>query len=430
MENRLQSRRYSRRQVLKTAAGGAGLAAAAFAAPTFLRGTSLAASTSLRLAIAPSSPTETSLVKQLVSDFMKANPDISVSVEPITSDYVTKLETDLAAGTGADAFYVDSLPAPDLMSTGLLHPIDDFMQKSGVKASDFYAEMISAFEWEGKTYGIPKDWSGLATVYDPAAFKAAEITKPPANWDEVTSVAEKLKAKSGKAPIVLDPDFARFIAFLYEGGGSVLNNDKTAVVLDSPQAVKALEFYEGLYKQGIAKTSAEVGAQWPGDALAKGLASLVFEGNWLFPFLQTNSPKLYNDVGIAVMPEGPTGDKATMAFTVCYAMNAKTKNPDQTWTLINYMTGPTGMKTWTDLGLAMPTRPALADAWEKKYPNRAPYLEMGSYAKPWTFGPGGQKFYNDVNAILQAVVAGTTTPQAAIPQMTTKAKADLKLATK
>lgn len=424
MENRLQSHRLSRRSVLKGAAVGT---ATAFAAPVFIRSSVLAASTKIRLTIAPSSPTETELVKKVVGDFEKQNPDISVTVETVTSDYVTKLETDLAAGTAADVFYVDSLPAPDLMSTGLLLPLDDHMAKSGVKTSDFYAEMITAFQWEGKTYGLPKDWSGLATVYDPDAFKSAEITKPPATWDELTSVATTLKKATGKAPIVIDPDFARFIAFLYQGGGSVLNKDKTAVTLDSPESVKALEYFAGLYSNGLAKTSAEVGAQWPGDALEKGLATIVFEGNWLFPDLAKNAPK--KKVGIAVMPQGP-GGKATMAFTVCYAINAKSKQPDAAWTLVNYMTGPVGMKAWTDLGLAMPTRPALSDAWEKKFSDRAPFLQMGSYAYPWTFGPGGQKFYNDANAILQKVQAGGATPADAIPQMADKAKADIKLATK
>lgn len=426
-ENSLRAHRITRRSLLKVTAAGVGMSAASFVAPVFIRSQALAASTQLRLAIAPSGPTETKLVKQVVGDFMKANPDISVTVEPITSDYATKLQTDLAAGTAADAFYVDSLPAPDLMSTGLLLPIDSYMQKSGVKASDFYTEMISAFQWEGKTYGLPKDWSGLATIYDPVAFKAAEIEAPPATWDEVTSVATKLKAKSGKAPIVLDPDFARFIAFLYEGGGTVLNKDKTAVTLNTPQSIKALEFYEGLYKQGLAKTSAEVGAGWPGEAFEKGSASIVFEGNWLFPDMETKTPN--KQYGIAVMPQGP-GGKATMAFTVCYAISAKTKHPDQTWALVNYLTGPVGMKAWTDLGLAMPTRPALFAAWQKKFPKREPFAEMASYAYPWTFGPGGQKFYNDASAILQAVVAGTKTPQAAIPEMADKAKADITLATK
>ena len=65
------------------------------------------------------------------------------------------------------------------------------------------------------------------------------------------------------------------------------------------------------------------------------------------------------------------------------------------------------MKAWTDLGLAMPSRTALADGWLQAFPDLEPFLKSGEYAHGWQLGPGGQAFYNDSTAEMQALFAGT-----------------------
>ena len=56
-----------------------------------------------------------------------ALPEIKLNYQVIPSDYATKLQTDIAAGTVADVFYVDSLVAPDFMVNGALLELDDYM---------------------------------------------------------------------------------------------------------------------------------------------------------------------------------------------------------------------------------------------------------------------------------------------------------------
>ena len=416
----------SRRCLLR----GAALAAAVVTASAFepvvsLLGRRAAAqeATEVRITGAPSSPEESRLLEQVLQDFEAKFPDIRVVWEPVTQQYAEKLQTDLAAGTAADVFYVDSLLAPDLAARGVLLPLDEPMTESGVRAEDFYAGLIEAFQWDGRTYGLPKDWSSLAMVYDPQAFDGAGISTPPTTWNELRSVAQMLLDATGQPPIILPPDFARFIVFLYQGGGTVIGADGS-VAIDSPQTQQALDYYYGLYADGLAATPADVGAQWPGDAFAKDLGVIVFEGNWMFPFLAASAPD--KQFLIAELPAGPAG-KVTMGFTVSYSINAKTTVAEPAWELVNYLTGPEGMAKWTDLGLAMPSRPDLAEAWIAKYPEREPYLAGGAYARPWQLGPGGQAFYQDANAILEAVFAGQTETQDAVTQLAEKAAADIKI---
>lgn len=414
--------RFSRRTVMK------GAAASAIAMPMLLRGSGAWAqdvSGTVRLTGGISSPAEEKLLRQVLADFAKAFPKIKVNYEPVPANYLIKIQTDIAAGTVADVFYVQSEYAQDFMSRGVLLELDEFMAKDNVKRSDYYAGLIGAYIWQGKTYGLPKDWSPLAQTYSTQAFTDAGLKAAPADWDELKTMLTTLKAKSGKVALILDAQFERFIMFLLQAGGNVTNKDATKMTLDQPEVLTALDYYYGLYKDKLSSTSADVGAQWPGDAFAKHLAELVFEGNWMFPFLQANAPDL--KFACAELPAGPAG-KGTPAFTVSYSIFKGTKVPDAAWVLVHYLTGPVGMAKWTSLGLAIPTRPDLVPNWVKEFPIQKPFVESATFATPAQFGPGGQKFITDADAILQSLFAGQIDTKQAQAQLVTAGNNDITLA--
>jgi len=419
VKNDLLGRKFSTRARVIAAPA----AAAAFAVPTIIkRSTSAQSQTTVSLSGWTSSPAEDKLLGQVLDTYQASQSAVKVDYQLVPTDYAAKLQTDLAAGTAADVFYVDSLPAQDLMSRAVLLPLDDMMAASSVKAADFYPGLIQAFQYQGTTYGLPKDWSSLAMVYGQDAMTAAGVSTPPANWDELKTAAQALKDKAGDARLMMQPDWARYLAFHYAAGGTMISADGTKVEIDTPQGQEALDFYYGLYKDGLSTTAADAGAQWPGDGLAKDLADLVFEGNWVFPFLQDNAPNL--KFGISPMPKGPA-ENATLGFTVSYSINAQTKVADAAWDLLNFLTGPDGMAQWTSLGLAMPSRPALSDAWLAKFPERKPFLDEGDYARGWGFGPGGQQFVTDANAILEALFAGQDDVASALTKIQAAGEKDL-----
>ncbi|MDQ3043571.1 MAG: ABC transporter substrate-binding protein [Chloroflexota bacterium] len=369
--------------------------------PSFALNAAAQDRTVVRLAGPPSSPEETRLLEEVLANFEEQFPEIDVNFEPIPSEYGTKLQADLRAGNAADVFYLEVLPAPDLMASGTILALDEYMEASGVSTDDYYEGLMDGFQFDGSVYGLPKDFSTLAMVYDPEAFAAAEIEAAPTTWEELRDVAQRL-ADAGQPPIVYGPAFDRYIAFHYAGGAEIISEDNE-ITIDSPEAVEALDFFYGMYEDGLVATFSDVGAQWPGDAFAKGQASIVFEGNWMFPFLEANAPDKAFE--IAEMPEGP-GGPATMAFTVAYAIAKNSEVPDEAWTLVQYLTGPEGMATWTSLGLAMPARPDLAEDWIALFPEREPFLAGGEYARPWQLGPGGSRFNEEANSQLQLLFAG------------------------
>src|SRR5439155_1465888 len=123
----------------------------------------------------------------------------------------------------ADIFWIDSL-----MKTGKLLALDDLMAKSGVKKDDFVPTIINAFSYQGKTYGIPKDFNTLGLVYNKDIFKAAGVAEPTNywTWTDLSAAAKKLTSGS-VVWLSLPADAARFMPFLWRAGGD-LAHMKTA----------------------------------------------------------------------------------------------------------------------------------------------------------------------------------------------------------
>jgi multiple sugar transport system substrate-binding protein len=221
------------------------------------------------------------------------------------------------------------------------------------------------------------------------------------------AAAEQLTdADAGVYGLVLPADMARWIAFLYQAGGTVTNEDFTAMTLDSPEALEATDFYVNMVLDGIAAQPSDLDSGWPGEAFGKGVAAMALEGNWIVPFLNDQFPDL--NWGVTEMPAGPGGD-ATMAFTVCYGVAADAPNPEESIALANWLTGAEGMAQWTGLGLAMPTRASLSEDWLAQFPDLEPFLAGAEYAHPWQFRPGFADVMNAFNSGLQQAFTGVYT---------------------
>jgi multiple sugar transport system substrate-binding protein len=351
-----------------------------------------------------SSDAENTRLQEMVDTFNAANPDLHVTLNQVP-DYDTALQTAIAGGSPPDVFYIDSFRLPDYVEAGALQPIGDQMENP----DDFYPSLREAFTIDGTFWCPPKDFSTLGLQYNTDMFDAAglEYPNPDWTWDDLRSAAETLTdPDAGVYGLTLSADFARMIAFLYQAGGTVTNEDFTAMTLDTPEALEAAEFYIGLVNDGFAAQPSDLDSGWPGEAFGKGQAAMAIEGNWIAPFLNDTYPDL--NWGVTEMPAGPGGD-ATMAFTVCYGVAADAPNPEASIRLANWLTGAEGMAQWTGLGLAMPTRQSLSEDWLAQFPELEPFLAGAEYAHPWQFRPGFQDVLDTINAGLQTAFTGGAT---------------------
>ena len=339
--------------------------------------------------------TEDDLLQQIVNDFNSTHPAIHVDYSVINGDYATAMTARFAARNPPDVFYVDSSIAPTWIKQGVVEPLNSYIAKSKYDTTKFYPGLLSAFKVGKNYYGFPKDWSPLAVEINKAMFAKAGIRKAPRTWAELTADAQKLASSGavpGGKPLCLPADWARMLAFVFQNKGSLAS-------VQSPAVAAAVNYYVSFFKKGLAATPTQLGVGWPGEALGKEKAAIIFEGNWLLPYMKSTFPQ----VGFGVGPMVKGKVNGNLGFTVSYSMAKDSKNKQAAWTLLSWLTGKVGMSKWMSLGLALPSRSDV-----KAVGGRAPFLAAGPSSRGWGF-PNFSATLTIMNNDLQGVIDGNKT---------------------
>ena len=364
-------------------------------------------------------PDELKLLKAVIRGFEKTYPSIKVDYQPITGDYVATMLAKFSARKPPDVFYIDSNVFLDWVTQGLLEPLDSYASKSHFSSKPFYPSLLNGFKYKGKIYGFPKDWSPLAMeVNTSLAAKAGVNPAKIKTWKDLTAAAKKLQPVmgSGAKPICLNPSWDRALAFVYQNGGTFLNASKSKSTINSPAAKAAMNYYVGLIKQGLADIPAKLSVDWCGAALGKEKAAIIFEGNWLFPYMQSTFPNVKFATERMIMNKS----HGNLAFTVSYSMAKDSQNKDAAWQLLRYLVGKPGMKTWTSKGLALPSRSDV-----KPVAGRTPFLQDAPAAHPWQFAPRFSQVIDTANNELSAVIEGKESVDAMLKKIEDTANSTL-----
>ena len=365
-----------------------------------------------------SSAAETAALKATIAAFERSHKNIKVNYAPINGDYPTAMLAKFAARKPPDVFYVDSNVAPDWMSQGVLEPLDSYIKKTHYNIKPFFARLVAAFKYKGHIYGLPKDWSPLAMETNNAMMAKAGV-KPPKTWAQLKTVAQKLKAANavpGGAPLCIDPDWARLLAFVYQNKGSFLNAKKTAATVTSAAVRQAVQFYASFGQNGLAGTHDKLGVSWCGEALGKEKAAITFEGNWVVGYMHDTFPNVAYT--ISPLPKGKV--RGNLGFTVSYSIGKNSPDKKDAWTLLSYLVGKQGMHVWTGQEIALPSRRDVAVP-----AGRSAFLKQAGYAHPWQFAPHFSKVIDTANNELQAYFAGKESLQTMLSNIQSAANAAL-----
>jgi multiple sugar transport system substrate-binding protein len=376
------------------------LAVGAVAAQAKVEGS--AQTTTVTLAGWASSPEETAALNRTIASFERLNRDIKVDYTPISGDYDAAMLARFAARRPPDVLYVDSLDVPDYLPA--LEPLNGYIQKTRKwSTKPFFPRLLGGFTVRGKIYGFPKDWSPLGLIANSAMMSRAGVARPPQTWAQFTQTLQRLRnanAVPGGAPACLSLDWARILAFMYQNNGAWLNPTRTQSVINSPQNRATLTTYIGWIKSGLAQTPAQLGVGWCGEAIGKEKAAIVFEGNWIYGYLQKDFPS----VRFGVYPMLRNRSQGNLGFTVSYSIGKASTKKQAAWRLLRFLVGKQGQKVWTKNSGFLPSRDDVAPA-----SGRANFVRQAPYTRPWQFTKGFQRVIDDAGKELEKTYNGDQT---------------------
>lgn len=353
------------------------------------------------------SPVEADLVNRQIALFEKTHPGVKVKLETVpSSSYNTNIQTNIAAGTEPDIFYLEPQDTFIYASRGLILPLDKYLPKEVI--NDFYPNLLAAFTYNGHIYGLPKDFNPLIMYYNKEMFKAAGIAQFPKTWSELLSACESLQqaGKAGKLgtnfrkPMIVD---LFVFPYIVQAGGQVYDEKTNRLVFNSSEAIKGFKFfYETLFRDTkYAAEAKTLGSSGGIGALVEKKAAIVCSGGWSMTALKRMAPDW--DYGTAVLPAGK--QMGGILFTTAYAIGKNTKHPELAAELIRMLTGPECEKMTAEVGLAVPPLKSLASFYETTYPRCAPLVEMTPYCITNTFGKKARLVADELDKVTGKFIA-------------------------
>jgi len=338
-----------------------------------------------------SEATEQAANQELVNQFEKAQPGITVQIQnvPGSQEAMQKLQTMMAAGTAPDVMSIHGAYYFSFAAKGTLADLEPFATKdASFNLADFYPSLVQISRWQGKLYSLPRYTSVYELFYNKSLFDAAGLPYPGTQghwtWDDYLADARKLTTQGpGGAPgvwgVFIDFWGSRLFPWLWQNNADLLDPSRTHCTLDSPQAVEAITFLRDLrWKYGVAPASISSGHNDGINLFLQGQVGMYMTGPWDVQTLQ-KKPALKWDVAPLPVKQRP----ATLLGTENYGISATTKHPQEAWELFKFLLSPESQAFMAQRLERMPSRRSVAEGPYLSAPasyNRKVFVDALSYA--------------------------------------------------
>jgi multiple sugar transport system substrate-binding protein len=305
--------------------------------------------------------------------------EIKAILPPLTEEYYQRIADEFARkGSAFDLCIFDSQSMSEFASQGHLVLFNDRLKAGGkVRAADFDPAALRRYaeypEGSGNLYALPINQDCMGLVYrrdlfeDPeekAAFrqKYGYDLAVPQTYDQLRDIAEFFTrpganlygiALYGSADY--DACTSVFNNILWSFGGE-LWDPKTATAqgyLNSPHAVRALEFYKSLF---ACAPAGFVNAYVPevNKALQEGRVALGFQWYYYFDELAAQTAGTKHKLGFDALPGQKGSDGIFRRFVMVggqgVSISRYSQHQDEAWEFLQWLMSPQQQWKWVQGG--------------------------------------------------------------------------------
>jgi arabinogalactan oligomer/maltooligosaccharide transport system substrate-binding protein len=327
-----------------------------------------------------------------------------------------------AGGEAPDVFRAEIAWIADYADKGYLVDLASLIPQE--EWDDFLAGPLAYGQWQGGTYAVPQVTDALALLYNKALFDEAGV-EAPATMDDFVAAGQTLQDTAGlENAFYMRGDSYWLQPFLWAFGGGLFTVDDqgqvTEILVNDEGSVAGLEFL----LNDVLGVIAPADVDFPNDynnamtAFKEGDVAMIFNGPWSTADVLSGTE--FSDpanLGIAVIPAGPDGDKGSPIGGHSYVMYAGMDEAKQACAaeFIRYLSSVENQgRLASELNL-LPTRTS-AYALEEVAGNPliADFQAVIENATARPVVPEGGAIYTDFAPNFQAAWTGDKEPQQAL----------------
>lgn len=293
------------------------------------------------------SKSEVDILKPILSDFEKENPDIKVDFMHIPQNYFQKIHLLFASNTAPDVIFINNQYLPVYANAGLLEELH--------ASNGFYQKSLEALTVNGKLYAIPRDVSNLVIYYNKNIFDKKHIPYPSANWtfDDFLNTAQKL-TDNNTFGISFDEDPLFYLPYLMSNDGGFLPDE-----INKPESQNALNFYADLRnKYHVAPLKSESASATMAQLFLQERLGMYLSGRWMVPKFREEAKF---DWDIIQFPKGTKGSIVPLDASG-WAIAKSSMHKQEALKLVTYLSSTESSEKFTESGLIVPAREDVANS--------------------------------------------------------------------
>jgi multiple sugar transport system substrate-binding protein len=361
--------------------------------------------------------TQTLFNDRLVPEFEAANPDIAVNLQYLDWRVFTeKLIAAHAGGVLPDVYQAGAEYVAPLATKGMAMNIDNYVTAWGQR-DDFYDSAWSTVTYQGKTYGIPILSAPQTLMYRKDMLQSAGVTTAPSTWADLEQTAMALTKRDGDKFVVSGfnarPIWQQYMWFLFQNGGDVFTSDGK-VVVNSPQAVQALDFFSKLFNQDKVASKSSIAAPTANvGAMAANLVAMQLGNQLTVRDFRDNNPSQAPNLVVADPVE--QAQQVTTNWTDWLAISQQTKHADAAWKFIAFVAQSDNLLKYNETMYFIPPRKSLRTTGYMTDPQLQQFVTiMEKYGRSINTNPAALEVYQTImqNAVDDAVYQKKSPQQA------------------
>jgi multiple sugar transport system substrate-binding protein len=318
---------------------------------------------------------EAEVVEGLLTAFQARHPSIEVRVQqlPWTAAH-EKLLTAFAGDALPDLCQLGNTWLPEFSALGALEPLDEWMAAAGMARDDYFAgildtNLMPAADGTSRLLGVPWYVDTRLLFYRTDLLRAAGHARPPQTWSEWHAAMADIQrlggARSYGALLPLNEPDPLFALSLQQG--PVLMDGDTRGAFSQPPFRRALDFYAGVFRDGLAPrmTNTQISNVW--DEFARGMFAFYVTGPWNIGEFRRRLPAARQGDWAAAPLPGPDGPGVSTAGGSSLVIFKSSPRKEAAWKLISFLSEPETMQRFHALTGDLPPRrsawrvPALAN---------------------------------------------------------------------
>lgn len=312
------------------------------------------------------------IFKELLDDFMAANPDIKVESQAIPfNQYKDQVLIAGTSGNAADVIMGNSQMMSAFNGAGILAELDQLASKDVL--ADIYPGYLSGTTYDGKVKALSWAPHPIAMYYNTELFTKAGLdpAKAPTTWDELTKDAQAIaklgKDESGNTLYGLGIPTGKvahtgtvFNGIFYTFGGHFIDS-AGKVDLNNEGNVEALTWTKQLVDEKVIPSGLEI--KDLRGLFASGQIGILFDGDMGRGAFRSSSglgEDFDKKMGVAIIPVGKTGRSETVYTEHQLGVFAKSEHKDAAIRLIEYLIGKDAMIKYHKSNAVLSARKSIA----------------------------------------------------------------------